>query len=227
MRYRVGAIGVHLHPAKGRASVPGRGALRSREGRLGEGDHRVPSIRHRRGARMIGLPGHREAVAAVRPDHGSDPDGGVHVNQCPSLLNVNLDVAVDGTQEGVVTPEALRVQARLEHRGTHRAPIAPDECAGPLWCQLSGEQPGPGAGDSEGCPLLIGEGHDGQGPVRRPSALPQGPHGRESGDHPEGPVEGAAIGNRVQVRPEDQGRCTVIHSGGHQARPHVSIPVRA
>ena len=87
---------------------PGQGL--DRDHGPGRGDHRVVSIGHARGARVVALAGDDDPPPAVTQDGRGDGHGSVEVDQAAALLDVQLDEGVDAAQRFGVGSQVGRVE---------------------------------------------------------------------------------------------------------------------
>ena len=162
-------------------------------------DHRVAAVRQPGGAGVVGLAGEVDPPAAVRPEAGADGHRVAGVDQRPALLDVQLDESADPARVSSSRPSSLGLPGRRRIASAMRDPVGVGQPAGPVRVQLPGDDPGPGAGDAEPGALLVGEVDDGDRPTGREPVVPQGIERGEGADHAQRPVEGAAVGHRVQV----------------------------
>ena len=137
-----------------------------------------------------------------------------------SLLDVQLEVGADAlaARDGVAAPA----------RGRRRSPPAPRRPAAPRRRSRAASSPGsrrPGdrraaeEAAAEARALLVGEVDERERPRRRRAALRPGPQHPDRRHHPEGAVEPAAVGHRVEVRAEHQGRLRARPRGSPRGCP--------
>ena len=182
-------------------------------------EHGVLALGERGGAGVVGLTGHVDPPAAVRPDVAADTDGVAELDQAAALLDVQLDERADPGERLVVAAEAGRVAAGAPHRLGHRHAVVVGEAAGPVGPQRPGDDPRARAGDAEPGALLVGEVDDPHGPGRGEAVVPQLVDRREGTDDPERAVEGATVGHRVEVRADDDAGVPGGHRGIRVAPP--------
>ena len=232
---RVGAAGVEppggaardgVHPSGHDVHLTdgGDAALRlggapGRDDQGGQAEHGVLALGERGGAGVVGLAGHVDPPAPVRPDVAADPDGVAEVDEAAALLDVQLDEGADPGEGLVVAAEGGRVAAGAAHRLGHRHAVVVGEPAGPVGPERTGDDAGPRAGDAEARALLVGEVDDPHRAGRGEAVVPQLVDRRERTDDPERAVEGATVGNRVQVRADDDAGVTGGHRGIRVAPP--------
>ena len=99
-------------------------------------------------------------------------------------------------------PRCGRVVARRAHRLGHRHAVA-SASPGPVGVERAGDDPRAGAGDAEPGALLVGEVDDAHRAAGVKPVLAQQVHARRAPHDAERPVEGAAVGHRVEVRADD------------------------
>ncbi len=133
------------------------------------------------------------------PDRRCHGDRRVHQIQRPALLHVQFDEHPDTVGQPRVFTEVLGIAADSNKRFCQRDSVVVAQSARPVGIQGAGRQLGSDARNSEARPLLVGECRDRHRDVGHHPALAQQVDGRERRDHAEWTVEGAAVGNGVQV----------------------------
>ncbi len=154
---------------------------------------------------MVGLAPEVEPPAAVRPDGRGDADGVAGQVEGAALLDVEFDERADPGEPFRVGPDGGGVVPGGLHGRGQGGPVPVAQPVGVGDGELSGGEPGPDAGQAEAGALLVTEVGDGQrsGELRSPAAefVERG----EGGHHAERAIEGAAVGDGVQVRAGDDG----------------------
>lgn len=175
------------------------------------------------GARVVGLAAEVEAPAAVRPDRRGDTDRPAEQVQGPALLDMQLDEGADAGQPFGVGADRVRVLPGLLHRPGEADTVGVEQLPGVPRGQAARGQPGADAGQAEAGALLVHEVDDSQRPRRAGAAVAQLVEGGEGRDHAERPVEGAPVGDGVQVGAGDDG---VARRGIAEPGPLVAVAVR-
>jgi hypothetical protein len=178
---------VHAGPRAGGEHEPGRA------------EHRVVAVGEQRRAGVVGPAVQVEAPAAVRADGRADADGLAEVDEPAALLDVELEVAPHPAERLRVGSERRRVPPAGRERVGQRDAVVVAQRQRPLGREGAGEQPRPRAGDAEAPALLVGERRDGERPGRPHAARAEQVDGDEPRHDPEGPVEGPAPCDGVEV----------------------------
>jgi hypothetical protein len=177
------------------------GGLAGGEHRTGIPEHRVVAVLEPGGAGVVRLPGEVKPPPTMGPDVAADGDGVVEVDQTAALFDVELDEAADPAQGVVVATDAVRVATRGRERLGHRRAVGISEAARTTGGHGTGDDAGPGAGDTEPGALLIDEVDHADGPTGFETLVPQRIDGRERADHAERSVEGTTVRDAVEVGP--------------------------
>ena len=152
--------------------------------------------------------------------------GRVDEIQCAALLDVQFDEDSDAVGQPRIGAEMLGPATRLRHRLIQRHTVDVPQPAGPLGAQRTGGQLGADARDTESRSLLVGEGDDRNGNRRHHAPLTHDVDGSERGHHTQWPVEGATVGNRIQMGAGHE--CAARIAGParrHPPRPQIAVAV--
>ena len=195
--------------------------------RGGEAEHGVLALVEGGRARVVGLAGHVDPPAAVRPDVAPDTHGVPETVEGPALLDVELDEGTDPGEGLVVASEVVRGAPGALDRLGHRHAVGVAQPAGAVGGHRPGDDARPGTGDPEAGPLLVGEVDDADGSRRLEAPLAQAVQGGQGADHTERAVEGTAVGDGVEVRADDDpgGAGGDGRVGVAPPRPLVAHPV--
>ena len=187
-------------------------------------DHRVAAVREPGGSGVVGLAREVDPPPAVRPEPGADRQRVAGVDQRPALLDVQFDESPDPAKGLRIAPEVGGVPTGGQQRLRHAHPGRVGQPAGPVRIQLPGDDPGACAGHAEPGSLLVGEVDHADRPGRHEVVAAQHIDGREGTDHAEWPVEGAAVGHRIQVGPDGDTRPAGRHRRVRITPPRPLVP---
>ena len=151
---------------------------------------------------MVGLARQVEAPAAVRPDRLADGDRrprSTRPRPCSTCSSTYVPTRRGFPRRG----RRGDVASGPRHRLGHLTPSASLSASARSARQRAGDHSRTGAGDAEPRALLVGEVHDGDRAAGSNPCRPQRIDGGEGRHDAERPVEGAPVGNRVQVDPVD------------------------
>ncbi len=202
----------HVRPAGDRSeSSDRRSGVRRGTGDPGHGgdgccgrDDRVTPVAHERRARVVALPGEPEAPAAVPEDVRRERDGRPEVDESAPLLDVQLDERADAGQTIRIRTDGGRVDAGGGEHCLQAGAVRIGQRERAFRADGTAQQARPEAGDTEACALLLGEDGDRRRSRRAVPLLLQTHDGVERRDDAERAVEGAAAGDRVEVRARDE-----------------------
>ena len=164
----------------------------------------VAAAIHRRRARVVGLALEDHARAAHPHDRLDDTDRDARLFESSTLLDVELDVGVHGARGHACLGRAVSVESGAGHRVDEPHAVDGRHLVDPGVLEHAAERPR--AEEASVSPFLVAPRRDNQRPSVASARLGDRLDALEPGEDPEGPVEDAALRNRVDVRAGDDRR---------------------
>ena len=164
---------------------------------VGRAEEGVLPPRHRRGPRMVRLADEREAIAVDPHDPLHDADGDAGGLEMRSLLDVKLDIRRERPGIAFRLRRLEGVEARAGHGVDQPLPVGRAEVGDQLRVELARERAR--AEQAPVAPFLIAPRRHRQGEPRPDPRFVDRVQALEPGQDAEGPVQGPALGHRVDV----------------------------